>query len=673
MDNKYTKEWKTKRIFKIENERFKPKKYIYNSFIKTNSSGFNSKNIYPYLFTDFFSKYYRMSGYNVMYPVGFNDVTESTFHYSKQKNTSFDELSIVFKHQLEDMGIGYDIEKEIILTDSNYISFVQNIFLHLYNSGQIYFKRKEIYADFSSMTYYNDYEVKSEGTKFYLIETNEEVYIRNEEVLVLNISEIQDKLMPFIELLDVDKEIRNEIMHFFKFKECLKINLMSLENNITLDINLDDPQYLAGISYIALNPKYIDVTKYSSVDEIDTVREYQEIGDKNFDCYTGIILKNPFNNEDIYLFASYKYDMAIHVGIPGVFDEDYLFANTVGLNIIEILDDEYIINSDFLNGLSINEARKEIVTAFTSEKMGSIYYKSDLNEIVISSNDEFGILVPLLVNDSNSIILDKEYYPVYYSNRYKIVISNEENLLHEGRISRIVFNRLFTIGLNNIYAKVFEYNVGNNDFFDADNSKDFNYSISVINNNFIEEVAMPIVFNLILDEYLHNVKIFDKIIYPRGLDIPEYIKEEYQRLNISFVDEVTNRYSSDAYRLYLLSADEIEDDLGKTLEYVSEYYDILTQIKNIYLAEFKIDVYEDINWYNFINDQNKLINDYKIKEYTQNIIKFFNGYIKPEGITIIQANKYLVMLSVICPKLCEEIYREIFINKYSIFYSEWPK
>ncbi len=672
MGNNFVKDWKNKRIFKIENDRFKPKKYIYNSFVNTNCSGFNNKNIYPYLFTDIYSKYYRMNGYNVMYPVGFNNINESSFQYSKQRSSSFDMLSLTYKHQLEDMGVGYDIEKEMTLTDNNFISFVQNVFLKLYNEKYIYFKKKEIFTDFSSKIFYNKYEIYSERNKYYLKNTKEEVYIRNEEVLVLNVKSIQDKFMPYLESIDIDKEVRNEVMKFFEFKECLKLNFLSMDNTLNLDIKLDNPEYLAGINFIALNPKYIDVIKYTSMDELETVTKYVELGDINFDCYTGIILKNPLNNEDIYMFASYKYDTDIHVGIPSVYEDDYMFASTVGINIVDILEEDFIINSDFLTGLKIDEANREIIDTFISEEMGEIYYKSSLDEIVISSHEEFGILVPLLINDDEKRVLDEDYLPVYYSNRYKIVISNEENLVFNGVISKMVFNQVFVLGLTNIYAKIYDNKMTGNDFFKSNEGLSFEDSITVINSNYIEEVAMPIIFNLLFENKL-EYKILNKVLCLRGLELSQTIEEEYQRLNISFVDEIINKHSSDAYRLYLLSSDELDDDLGRTFNYLDEFEFFLDQIKNIYHGEFKIDVYENIDWFNFIKEQNELLENFDVRNYTKNLIKFFNGYIRNEGITIVQANKFLVMLSIICPLISEEIYKEVFINKYSIFYSEWPK
>ena len=68
-----------------------------------------------------------------------------------------------------------------------------------------------------------------------------------------------------------------------------------------------------------------------------------------------------------------------------------------------------------------------------------------------------------------------------------------------------------------------------------------------------------------------------------------------------------------------------------------------------------------------------LIKNNELKKYTKNLIEFFNSYIKNKTINKNEAYEFLIMLSIICPNITEEINKEIFKNRYSIFYSEWPK
>lgn len=659
-------EWKSKRLFRIENDRFKEKKYIHTSPIKIDCEGFNNKNLYPILLSDFLSKYYRMAGFNVMYPIVYNNINDETLSYSKTRGEMFLNLKENYHLELETMAVGFDIEKEISFQDKAFSTFCQNIFYKLYSSGFIRIEKRDVFVDFQGNKIIPDYLVKDLNDPM--------LRKRNADVAVLSFKDVN--ILEELKSVNISKDSLDKIYELLDVKTGLKFSISSNLKNIFIDVKLNNPEFMAGITFIALNPKLIDVTKYASEDEYETIIEYSKNFDDSNDCYTGVTLKNPLTNEDVYLFASYKYDEAIHVGIPSINILDHMFSSTLGLNNIEILKDDVLINSDILDGLGVSEAHETIIEAFIGENLGTSYLYTSLDEIVISSFDELGILMPVVYDYKNELsVLNPSFYPIYYTNRYKINITNEDTLDSDLEIAKMTFNDHFINALANIYSFEFDYYGGNNNYFEtSSNYKDFKESIAIFKKEeAYYEVFYNVLLNTILKEFNKDYKNYKEIIELDNLEEDYSILEERQRLGISFVDIISKKSNIDAYRLYLFFNDDLSLTLQDTLSDLKRYENIISKIKETYNSGFSDSNFTSNYFSEFKRMQNALIKSRAIKKYARNLIEFFSAYVLTKSINKSEAYEFLIMLSLICPIISEEINKEIYKDTYSIFYSSWPK
>ena len=159
-------DWNNKRIFKIEHDRFKPKKYLYLSPYRIVCNGFNNQNLYPIIFSDVLNKIYRMQGYNLMYPIIANNLNDITYSYSRLRGEGIEALRKNHKLELMDLNVGFDNEKELALSDNNTIKFIQDMFKEMYDNGYIELKKKEVFTDFSSHQIYPKSCVKLENDKY---------------------------------------------------------------------------------------------------------------------------------------------------------------------------------------------------------------------------------------------------------------------------------------------------------------------------------------------------------------------------------------------------------------------------------------------------------------------------------------------------------------------------
>lgn len=660
-------EWKNKRLFRIEHARFKEKKYIHTSPIKVRSEGFKSEDLYPILFSDFFSKYYRMKGYNVMYPICFNNLNAETLSYARLRGEMFENLKENYKKELCDMAIGFDEEKEFSFQDKNFIKFSQTLFEKLYNDKFIKLEQMEVFVDFAGNKIIPPYNVYfKDGIPYY---KNEELHTRKENVMYLDLTNLDI----LTEIEKTDAEYKKELYKILGVKQGLNIIFSSPLHDIGLEASMDNPQYIAGICFIALNPDLIDTSVYVAEEEKEAVFDFILNRSKN-DVYTGLSLKNPLTGEDIYLFLSYKYDEDIHLGIPSLSILDHMFISSVGLDSKEIIEDGKIINSDFLNGLSDDEAHDAIIEAFLSEGMGKPYNYQTNFKILISSFDELGVILPVVRNyNEELLVLDNKFYPIYYTNRYKISINNEDLLDPNYNILKMVFSDSFINAISNIYAYEFDNNSELEYFNDESQYIGFDKdSLAIFKKEDIkEEVLFNIVLNKILIKYNKKYNNYKNIISLDNLEIDYDRLQEEERLGVSYVDVVVKKSNIDAYRLYLFCQDIYDETLSFTLENLKRYENIIDKIKEAYVIGFKDEAYPHSYFLELKKNLNKLIENYDLKKYTRNLIEFFNAYVYNHSINKKEAFEFLIMLSLVTPNICENINKEVFKENYSIFVNEW--
>ena len=170
-------------------------------------------------------------------------------------------------------------------------------------------------------------------------------------------------------------------------------------------------------------------------------------------------------------------------------------------------------------------------------------------------------------------------------------------------------------------------------------------------------------------EYNPYKRIF--VINDNPMDIDSL--GEQQRLGVSFVNEILERYSSDAYRLYLLSNNSHSDDLKETLEALDLYKGMLQEIKKAFEEPFLNQAFDNIYFTEFVKNCNKLLEQFEIVKLTKTIMTFFKSFVLPHNISKDEAHRFLIIFSIICPEISETINKEVFNDRYSIFYQEFPK
>lgn len=659
--------WLNNRSFIIENDRLKEKKYIFASFPRCDMHGFLDANVRPQIYADFYSRFLRMRDMNVLFPVGFNTLCSKSFYESKKTSNYLDDkIPNIYKETLEELGVGINEAKMINMRHNEYVSNLQSAFIDLYEKGYIEYKNTIVYFDESKNKIYDSFN----------LDNKKELPRIKEKCFVLKIDNLCKQVVADIEKLNISDTYKNKLINLLEPKEVLTLNL-SLSNDKTIEIELENPQYLGSISYILMNPEYINVIDYTDHDEISSVEQYLENGNEPF-AYTGVNAINPLTGAMIPLFVSTAENKDFYLGMPGINNEDKLFATNAGFEIINVLSDDVLINSDFLNGLDVNTAKKTIIDAFIDAGIAAkkvVYGKKEIN---LSSFDPFGALFPFLYDKEGMVINPlKNFLPYNFNQAFRPQLLPNVDLL--GEPLEGTMNNLFSEGMAPFIAIL--YDEFNSDYQMLSETTKEEYNtwlpldfIIVDESSLASELLMPIIIHNILKKELgYDLHEFAKkvIIAPKVFDNS---LSPISKINNNLVDlnKLMDKCFADSIRLYYLSQDinnkfvfnqyELED-IDKYVKYLRDA--LLRESDN---NTSNLDYY----FSDFATKASILISEHRVVDFINLVKEFSIKYIIKDIPSKDNILTFIRIIFSVMPYLAEEVYEKQFKGKYSIINEGWP-
>ncbi len=657
------KKWQEEKNFIIDNDHLKEKCFVFSSFPTANKYGFQTGNVRPLIYGDVIARYERLLNKNVLYPVGFNTLAESSFIESrKSANVLNDNISKTFLNQMLKLGIGVNDQKIMDMRHDEYLSNLQLDFIELYERGYIEYKNTIAYQDPKSKKIYD-----------YMVKTDDSAKIQFKG-FVLKCGMIINDVIKDIKNLDLDDDIKEKLIDAFDGRDTLEIEL---ETSIgtKLNISFENPWVIGGVTFILLNPDFLDAIPLCDPNELLNIKSYINKRDQLY-VYSGNYCTNPLTGNKIPILISDMHNQAIYPGNPYLSDDDRLFALSEGFEVIDIKDENgFLINSDFLNGMIEKEANLAITLAFTEGGLAESKKEYFHKDILLSSTDPFGALFPFLSDDDKLYSL-KDYLPLSFSVQFRPVLNEKCDI--PGNIMSGTINSLFTIGMAPILAILYD-EIGSNEsmfskiaideFIDWGTIKELSISEDII----YQGILMPIILNNIIrkeapftPKLVKNVKII-KDTYDKNHD---NIKRANN--NMLDIDKLCDKYSPDSIRAYFMMS-KIDDDFIYDEDILKEIDDFIKKISitilnPTYVSENKLD-------YEFFDLENKskmYLNDNRVNEYAKLVLEFSNNIILNNKLTEEQLLSYLSVIYPLLPYLSEESYSRLFDSKYSIINEGWP-
>lgn len=426
IEPKWQKIWEDKGVFHAEDNSDKDKFYALIEFPYPSGQGLHVGHPRPYTALDIVSRKRRLQGYNVLYPIGWDAFGLPTENYAIKNHIHpriVTQQNVArFKKQIQSLGISFDWSKEINTTDPEYYKWTQWIFLQLFKKGLAYKKEMSVNWCTSCKCVLANEEVVNGVCE----RCGSEVVHKVKSQWMLKITEYADRLIDDLDLVDYPERVKTQQKNWIGRSYGAEVDFKTSTGD-TLTVYTTRPDTLFGATYMVISPEHPMIEKWSGIlNNIDAVREYQTAAAKKSDFertevakdktgvkLDGVTAVNPVNGKEIPIFISdyvlVSYGTGAIMAVPAHDTRDWEFAKKFDLPIIEVVKGGEVekeaftncstgimVNSDFLNGKTVEEAKKAITEFLTEKGIGHAKVNFKLRDWVFSRQRYWGEPIPIV-------------------------------------------------------------------------------------------------------------------------------------------------------------------------------------------------------------------------------------------------------------------------------------
>ena len=430
IEPKWQKIWKEKKSFAAQDHSDKPKFYGLVEFPYPSGQGLHVGHARPYTAMDVVARKKRMDGYNVLFPMGYDAFGLPTENYAIKNHihpakVTHDNIQN-FRSQLQMLGYSFDYDREVNTTDPAYYKWTQWIFLQLFKKGLAYKTTMPVNWCTSCKCVLANEEVV-EG----VCERCGSPVIRKEKSQwMLKITEYAQRLIDDLDDLDFIERVKIQQKNWIGRSTGAEVTFKATTGD-DITVFTTRPDTLFGATYMVISPehKYVKewADKLTNLEEVNTYvaeaarksdfERTELAADKE---KTGVMLQgvkavNPVNGKEIPIFISdyvlASYGTGAIMAVPAHDTRDWAFAKKFGCEIVEVVaggedvqkeaftakdDTGILVNSEFLNGLTVKEAIP-VITKWLEEKgIGHEQVNYKLRDWVFSRQRYWGEPIPMV-------------------------------------------------------------------------------------------------------------------------------------------------------------------------------------------------------------------------------------------------------------------------------------
>ena len=427
IEKKWQKIWEEEKAFRADDDYSKPKFYALVEFPYPSGQGLHVGHPRPYTALDIVSRKRRMQGYNVLYPMGWDAFGLPTENYAI-KNHIHPKIVTKnnvhrFKEQLQSLGYSFDWEREINTTDPSYYHWTQWIFLQFFKAGLAYKAEMPInWCPSCKCGLANEEVVDGKCER-----CGTEVIRRVKSQWMLKITEYADKLLEGLSKVDYAERISTQQINWIGRSKGAEVLFKLAGTEDALRIYTTRPDTMFGATYMVVSPEHPYIEKYKDrIGNYDEILNYREESQKKSDFErtelnkekTGVEIQglralNPATGKEIPVWVSdyvlMSYGTGAIMAVPAHDTRDYEFAKKFDLPVIEVIkggdiekeaytdvENGILVNSGFLNGLSVPEAKEKIISWLEEQGIGTAKTNYKLRDWVFSRQRYWGEPIPVI-------------------------------------------------------------------------------------------------------------------------------------------------------------------------------------------------------------------------------------------------------------------------------------
>ena len=429
VEQKWQKIWDDEQAFKVSEDYSKPKYYALVEFPYPSGAGLHVGHPRPYTALDIVARKRRMQGYNVLYPMGFDAFGLPTENYAIKNHIHpriVTKNNVArFKEQLHALGYSFDWDREVNTTDEEYYKWTQWIFLKLFKAGLAYKSEMPINWCTSCKVGLANEEVVNGVCE----RCGSPVVRKVKSQWMLKITQYADRLIQDLDNVDYVERVKVSQKNWIGKSQGAEVDFSITGKEDKLRVYTTRPDTLFGATYMVVSPEHPLIDKYK--EEIGNYEElcaYREQAAKKSDFertelakdktgvqIQGLTATNPVNGKEIPIWISdyvlMTYGTGAIMAVPAHDERDWEFAKKLGLPIIEVVAGSPVsvqeqvfsdvatgtlVNSEFLNGLSVADAKEKIIAFLEEKGIGTSKTNFKLRDWVFSRQRYWGEPIPIV-------------------------------------------------------------------------------------------------------------------------------------------------------------------------------------------------------------------------------------------------------------------------------------
>ena len=446
IEKKWQDKWDKEGTFNAKDDYTMKKWYGLIEFPYPSGQGLHVGHPRSYTALDIIARKRRLQGYNVLFPIGFDAFGLPAENYAIKTNvhpkiTTAQNIAH-FTEQLKSLGFSFDWSRKIDTTDPEYYKWTQWIFIQLYKQGLAYKTTMPInFCTGCKVGLANEEVVNGVCER-----CGSPVVQKEKSEWMLKITDYAQKLIDDLDDVDFLEKIKVQQKNWIGRSEGAEVNFKIANMDKNLTVYTTRPDTLFGATYMVISPEHPILKELEDkIENLDEVKEYQkqaslksafERSELNKEK-TGVEIKgitaiNPLTNKEIPIWISdyvlITYGTGAIMAVPAHDTRDYEFAKKFNLPIVQVVDGNDVdlskeaftdvatgklINSDFLNGLEVSEAKKTVIKYLEDNHIGTKKINYKLRDWVFSRQRYWGEPIPMVYcEDCGWVPLDEKDLPL---------------------------------------------------------------------------------------------------------------------------------------------------------------------------------------------------------------------------------------------------------------------
>ncbi len=723
IEQKWQKYWYENDVFKAVEDATKPKFYGLIEFPYPSGNGLHVGHIRAFSSMEIVTRKKRMEGYSVLFPIGYDAFGLPTENYALKTGTHprivTDQNIAKFEDQLKKVGYSFDYSRTIDTTDEDYYHWTQWIFLQLFKKGLAYKSKTTVnFCPSCNVVLANE-----ESQNGVCDRCGTQVVQKEKDVWFLRIRNYADRLLSNLDGLDFPERIKTEQINWIGKSQGAEVTftLKSDAKTEPLVVYTTRCDTLFGATFLVMAPEHPQIEGFlKDIKNIDEVRAYQDEAKKKkeFDRIfmnkdkTGVRLDgvtaiNPVTGKEIPVFiADYVmigYGTGAIMAVPAHDERDYAFAKKFDLPIIEVIgggdvtkeayvakDGGTLVNSQFLNGLTVKEAIKKMIAYLEENGLGKAKTDYKMKDWAFNRQRYWGEPIPIInCPHCGQVPLDEKDLPL----RLPKIADFSPSATGESPLAKETDWVNVTCPICGAPAKretdTMPQWAGSSWYFLRYMSPDFKEGVVDPEaykywgqvdwyNGGMEHVTRHLIYSRFWNMFLYDIGVVSheepyKKRSAQGLILGEDgEKMSKSRGNVVNPDDVVNEYGADTLRVFISFIGDYGQPAPWSTDGLKGSWRFLNRVYNlINILNDDVDT-KDLNLDLLIKTVSDDIESLKFNTAIAKLMTAINTVYTRGGVTTKELSTISKLLYPIAPHITEEIY-SIINNGEILSTTEWPK